>query len=175
MLTHTFAGHVGANSTYVFIDAVRCLRNQQLPESPRSEVLAPLRAAESLPPATHETSQRMRAPRQINLPRRDLCDCCIARFFRDIQSVYWFFSAEQLHATLDRIYSGDAAAATPAMLCALYSIFALTCESQASKEITDADARPSAKYLSLAKALVPTLCDEGSIDSVRALCLLVSR
>ena len=171
----TVLGHVGANSTYLFLDAVRSLKRPRLDaSSPKSEVLAPLSAAEPCPPITPETTQSLKTPRQINLPRRDLCDGCIARFFREIQSVYWFFSAEQLHARLDRIYAGDAAAATPATLCALYSIFAMTCETQMHKENPGLDTRPSLRYLALAKALVPALCDTGDIDSLRALCLLVS-
>ena len=138
-------------------------------------MLAPLTAAPALPPASPGSASRLQPPRQISLPRRDLCDACVARFFRDIQSVYWFFSAEQLHGALDRIYGGDAAAATPAALCGLYSIFALTSESQVEREGgAGAERRPGAKYLALAKSLVPALCDDGDIDAVRALCLLVS-
>ena len=102
----------------------------------------------------------------------------MARFFRDIQSVYWFFSAERLHAALDRIYAGDAGAATPAVLCGLYAVFAITSESQVESEGGMGEVapgrRPGAKYLALAKSLVPALCDDGDTDSVRALCLLVS-
>lgn len=98
----------------------------------------------------------------------------MARFFRDIQSVYWFFSAERLHAALDRIYAGDSGAATPAVLCGLYSIFAITSESQVEAEGGGEERRPGRKYLALAKSLVPALCDDGDTDSVRALCLLVS-
>ncbi|KAB5513410.1 hypothetical protein GE09DRAFT_980820 [Coniochaeta sp. 2T2.1] len=166
--------HVGANSSYLFLDAVRCLNSQRPARSPESEVLSPLSAASPLPPPTPEAAARIEALRQICLPHRDLGDACVARFFRDIQSVYWFFSAEALHATLDRIYSGDAAAATPAVLCALYSIFALTSESQVEREGggAEAESRPGVKYLALAKSFVPALCDDGDIDSVRALCLL---
>ncbi|CAI4214042.1 unnamed protein product [Parascedosporium putredinis] len=133
--------YIGANSTYLFMDAVRTIKRPPLDtSSPKSEVLAPLTAADHLPPPTPETTQRLKAPRQINLPRRDLCDGCIARFFKEIQSVYWFFSAEQLHAH--------------------------------AKESPSLDTRPSLRYLALAKALVPALCDTGDVDSLRALCLL---
>ncbi|KAL1898485.1 hypothetical protein Sste5346_003388 [Sporothrix stenoceras] len=117
---------------------------------------------------------------QIFLPRRDLCNRCVSRFFRDIQSVYWFWSAERFYAVLDRLYAGDPSSATPAMLCSLYSILALTCESEAQQaQVTPAGAAaasggppPAARYLALAKGLVPALCDEADTDSVRALCLL---
>jgi hypothetical protein len=90
-----------------------------------------------------------------------------------VHAVYWLFSAEQLHATLDRIYAGDATAATPAALCSLYSILAITCESEMQKEWSDTAMRPSVTYLTLAKAVVPALFDDADSDSVRALCLLV--
>lgn len=114
---------------------------------------------------------------QIFLPRRDLCNRCVSRFFRDIQSVYWFWSAERFYAILDRLYAGDPSSATPAMLCSLYSILALTCESEAQQaQVATAAASggppPAARYLALAKGLVSALCDEADTDSVRALCLL---
>ncbi|KAK7419278.1 hypothetical protein QQX98_003430 [Neonectria punicea] len=167
--------HVGASSAYLFHSAVRALKRPRLPDAPKSEILAPLTATEIVPPPTPESSLGVKCtPRQINLPYRDLCNRCVARFFRDIHSVYWFFSAEQLYTTLDRIYAGDATAATPATLCSLYSILALTCESETQKEWSSASMRPSVTYLTLAKGLVPTLYDDADIDSLRALCILVS-
>jgi hypothetical protein len=88
--------------------------------------------------------------------------------------VYWLFSAEQLHSILDRLYGGDATCAAPATLCALYSILALTCESEMQQEWPESAARPSVTYLNLAKALTPALYDDADSDSIRALCLLVS-
>lgn len=114
----------------------------------------------------------MQPPQQIFLPRQDLCTRCIARFFRDVHSIYWFFSAERFYATLDRIYTGDGSAATSSMLCALYSILAITCESEASVDLIEGSSPSGAKYLALAKALVPVLYDEADVDSIRALCLL---
>jgi hypothetical protein len=111
---------------------------------------------------------------QIYLPRRDLCNRCVGRFFNEIQSIYWFFNAERFYTALDRIYSGDAHEASPSMLCCLYSILALTCESEALAEPFDNGSPPATKYLQLAKALVPTLYDDADIDDIRALCLLVS-
>ncbi|KAK7432161.1 hypothetical protein QQZ08_001106 [Neonectria magnoliae] len=153
---------------------IRSLKRPRLPDAPKSEILAPLTATEIVPPPTPESSLGVKCtPRQINLPYRDLCNRCVARFFRDIHSVYWFFSAEQLHSTLDRIYAGDATAASPATLCSLYSILALTCESETQKEWSSASMRPSVTYLTLAKGLVPTLYDDADIDSLRALCILI--
>jgi hypothetical protein len=74
---------------------------------------------------------------------------------------------------LDRLYSGDATYATPATLCSLYAILALTCESEMQQEWTDVAIRPSVTYLNLAKALTPALYDDADSDSIRALCLLV--
>ncbi|KAH7002491.1 hypothetical protein EDB80DRAFT_580087 [Ilyonectria destructans] len=165
--------YVGESSSYLFHSAVRSLKRPRLPDTPKSQILAPLTATEIVPPPTPESSLGVKyTPRQINLPYRELCNRCIDRFFRDVHSVYWFFSAEQLHATLDRIYAGDATAATPATLCSLYSILALTCESETQGEWSNTSMRPSVTYLTLAKALVPTLCDDADIDSLRALCLL---
>ncbi|KAJ3539321.1 hypothetical protein NM208_g5544 [Fusarium decemcellulare] len=165
--------HVGPSSAYLFHSAVRSIKHPRQPNTPSSEVLAPLTASEVVPPPTPESSLGVkRTPRQVNLPHRELCNSCIARFFQDVHSVYWLFSAEQLHATLDRIYSGDATSATPAALCSLYSILAITCESEMQKEWSDTSMRPSVTYLTLAKAVVPALYDDADSDSVRALCLL---
>ncbi|KAF4469117.1 aldehyde dehydrogenase [Fusarium albosuccineum] len=177
VLTHavslTAPGHVGPSSAYLFHSAVRSIKHPRQPNTPSSEVLAPLTASEVVPPPTPESSLGVkRTPRQVNLPHRELCNSCIARFFQDVHSVYWLFSAEQLHATLDRIYSGDATSATPAALCSLYSILAITCESEMQKEWSDTSMRPSVTYLTLAKAVVPALYDDADSDSVRALCLL---
>ncbi|KAH7143451.1 hypothetical protein EDB81DRAFT_934664 [Dactylonectria macrodidyma] len=165
--------YVGESSSYLFHSAVRLLKRPRQPDAPKSQILAPLTATEVVPPPTPEASLGVKyTPRQINLPYRELCNRCIGRFFRDVHSIYWFFSAEQLHTTLDRIYSGDATAATPATLCSLYSILALTCESETQNEWSNTSMRPSVTYLTLAKALVPTLCDDADTDSIRALCLL---
>ncbi|KAM5353446.1 hypothetical protein ACJ41O_000096 [Fusarium nematophilum] len=164
--------HVGPSSAYLFHSAVRSIKYRQ-PNTPKTEILAPLTASQTVPPPTPESSLGVkRTPRQVNLPQRELCHRCISRFFRDVHSVYWLFSAEQLYATLDRIYAGDAAAATPATLCGLYSILAITCESEMQKEWSDTSMRPSVTYLTLAKAVVPALYDDADSDSIRALCLL---
>jgi hypothetical protein len=166
---------VGASSAYLFHSTVRSLRRPRPLGASKSDVLEPLTATETVPPPTPESSLGVTsAPRRINLPRRDLCDRCITRFFRDVHSVYWFFSAEQLHSSLDRIYAGDGTAATPAALCSLYSILAMTCESESRGEQSNSPIAPSATYLTLAKALVPAMYDDADPESIRALCLLVS-
>ncbi|KAI8667584.1 Zn(2)-C6 fungal-type domain-containing protein [Fusarium sp. Ph1] len=165
--------HVGPSSSYLFHSAVRSIKQPRQPNTPNSDIIAPLTASPSIPPPLPESSLGVkRTPRQVNLPHRELCNNCIARFFREVHAVYWLFSAEQLHATLDRIYAGDATAATPAALCSLYSILAITCESEMQKEWSDTAMRPSVTYLTLAKAVVPALFDDADSDSVRALCLL---
>ncbi|EPE02440.1 aldehyde dehydrogenase [Ophiostoma piceae UAMH 11346] len=169
----------------------------------QGDIVAPCTAAPQLPlPSTPDSSSAVSAavatggvpsPRlgpqslsisnrrlQIFLPRRDLCNRCVSRYFRDIQSIYWFWSAERFYAVLDRLYAGDPSSATPAVLCSLYSILALTCESEAAQQMSQlnqmdllmTEPPPAAKYLSLAKALVPALCDEADADSVRGLSLL---
>ena len=196
--------HVGAGSGYGFHAAVRSLRNRRAStvDPPHSDVVAPCTAAPTLPlPSTPDSASAVTAvttggvpsPRlgpqslsgahrrlQIFLPRRDLCNRCVSRFFRDIQSIYWFWSAERFYAVLDRLYAGDPSSATPAVLCSLYAMLALTCESEAAQQMRPlgpvdlllTEPPPAAKYLSLAKALVPALCDEADADSVRGLSLL---
>ncbi|EFX02549.1 aldehyde dehydrogenase [Grosmannia clavigera kw1407] len=194
--------YVGADSGYTFHAAVRSLCQRREPEfSCSSDLVPPFTAAPPLPPPSlpdssagrvspglsvqhnqiHSQQRHVRTSLcrvQIFLPRRDLCDRCVSRFFRDIQSVYWFVSAERFYAVLDRLYAGDLTSATPATLCSLYAVLALTCESEAvqaaeaAEEAAAAEPPPAARYLSLAKMLVPALCDEADIDSVRALCLL---
>ncbi len=175
MLTYSCIGHVGADSGYGFNAAVRSLKQRRMSEASRSDLVAPITAAPPLPPETPESSVGMPSTQQIFLPRRDLCNRCVSRFFSEIQSIYWFFSAERFYSALDRIYSGDANEASPSMLCCLYSILALTCESEALAEPFDSGSPPASKYLQLAKATVPTLYDDADIDEIRALCLLVRR
>jgi len=166
-------GHVGADSGYGFNAAVRSLKQRRMSEASKSDLVAPITAAPPLPPETPESGIVISSSHQIFLPRRDLCNRCVSRFFSEIHSIYWFFSAERFYNALDRIYAGDAAEASPSMLCCLYSILALTCESEAQAEPFDPGSPPATKYLSLAKTLVPTLYDEADVDSIRALCLLV--
>lgn len=142
----------------------------------KNKILAPLTATHvTSPPSAGSPLGVVGSPSQVNLPRRDICNRCVARFFSDINSVYWLFSAEQLHSVLDRLYGGDATCATPATLCALYSILALTCESEMQQEWAESAARPSVTYLTLAKSLTPALYDTADSDSIRALCLLVGQ
>ncbi|CAK7200481.1 hypothetical protein SEUCBS139899_003177 [Sporothrix eucalyptigena] len=202
--------HVGADSGYGFHAAVRSLRQRRESDVPsKTDIVPPFTIAPPLPPSTPDSGAPVPSPNnqpyslvglgtgrrmQIFLPRRDLCNRCVSRFFRDIQSVYWFWSAERFYAVLDRLYAGDPSSATPAMLCSLYSILALTCESEAQQAQQQVNVQqtlalsmagvagvppdpsttppPAARYLALAKGLVSALCDEADTDSVRALCLL---
>jgi hypothetical protein len=169
------SGYVAPGSAYLFHSTVRSMKDPRPPTILKTEILAPLTASQTdSPPTATSPLGIKRAPFQVNLPRRELCNRCVARFFRDINSVYWLFSAEQLHSILDRLYSGDGTYATPATLCALYAMLALTCESEMQQEWTDVAIRPSVTYLNLAKSLTPALYDDADSDSIRALCLLVS-
>jgi len=183
MLT-SVTGHVGADSGYGFNAAVRSLKQRRMSECSRSDLVAPFTAAPPLPPETPESSSALGLTaagglQQVYLPRRDLCNRSVARFFNEIHCIYWFFSAERFYMHLDRIYSGDSSATTPSMLCSLYCILALTCESEAAahegmptESYTSASTSTASKYLSLAKALVPTLYDDADVDAIRALSLL---
>lgn len=167
--------HVGADSGYGFNAAVRSLKHRRMSTGSKSDLVAPITAAAPLPLPTPESTAAITPTSQVFLPRRDLCTRCVSRFFRDVQAVYWFFSAERFFSLLDRIYAGDSTCATPSILCSLYSILAMTCESESrpgGPELMDTVHSTATKYLSLAKSLVPVLYDEADVDSVRALCLL---
>ncbi|KAL8296492.1 hypothetical protein RB600_001804 [Gaeumannomyces tritici] len=170
--------HVGMEGGFGFNSAVRSLKHRRLSDTTSrsgSDLVTPLTAAPPCPPDAPDSSPSAamgghQPPRQVFLPRRDLCERCVGRFFRDVHSIYWLFSAEAFYGSLDRIYAGDSTCASASMLCSLYSILALTCESEARSDgISDNMAN---KYLSLAKALAPVLMDEADIDAIRALCLL---
>ncbi|KAL8380735.1 hypothetical protein RB595_005152 [Gaeumannomyces hyphopodioides] len=170
--------HVGMEGGFGFNSAVRSLKHRRLSDTTSrsgSDLVTPLTAAPPCPPDAPDSSPSAAMgghipPRQVFLPRRDLCERCVGRFFRDVHSIYWLFSAEAFYGSLDRIYAGDSTCASASMLCSLYSILALTCESEARSDgISDTMAN---KYLSLAKALAPVLMDEADIDAIRALCLL---
>lgn len=170
--------HVGMQGGFGFNSAVRSLKHRRLSDTTSrsgSDLVTPLTAAPPCPPDAPDSSPSAAMgghapPRQVFLPRRDLCERCVGRFFRDVHSIYWLFSAEAFYGSLDRIYAGDSTCASASMLCSLYSILSLTCESEARSDgISDTMAN---KYLSLAKSLAPILMDEADIDAIRALCLL---
>lgn len=148
---------------------MRYIKPTHYEERPEKEVIPPLTTTK-LPPQTPESSVGVGLPDQVYLPSRERASIYIQRFFEEVHCLFWLFSTEQFHARLHETYQDGGATASASWLCSLYSIFAL---GAVGLEPRPGEGNSSAEYLVLAKALVPQVCDEADVDSIRALCLLV--
>lgn len=119
------------------------------------------------------------------LPPREYAFYYVTRFFEDVNSVYWFYAAEEFHTRLEETYEQPNNTSS-SWLCSLYAIFSLG-SATGSNTRTDLfhdcvpvharehpDPKISQDYIDLAKQMVPHLHDEADIDSVRGLAILVS-
>lgn len=104
------------------------------------------------------------------IPPQDLLTACAARFFEHVHCLYWLYSSEDFYTRLETTYSGDSSQQTGSWLCSLQSLVALCGLCEPSPD----DGQRVAESLEKAKALVPRVCDEADLDSIRALILLVS-
>ncbi|KAL5615588.1 hypothetical protein BROUX41_005627 [Berkeleyomyces rouxiae] len=165
--------YVGGQSSYAFDSVIQSTRSRQSSTSTDPDLLFSAAEADNQQLMDAALATSTPTSHRIYLPRRDLCNKSVARFFKDIHAVYWLFTTECFYSSLDSLYSGDVMSATPSMLCSLYSILALTCESEGKMYgSSNVSTSPSSRYLALAKELVPELYDKADINSIRALCLL---
>lgn len=98
----------------------------------------------------------------------------VSRYFEDSHCIYWLYSSEQFYARLEATYANmnQGTPCTFSWMCSLYCIFAVG-------ELVDLPEHVPEKfcgedYLDMAKALLSDVCDEASLESLRALILLVS-
>ncbi|KAK2810967.1 hypothetical protein FQN50_002559 [Emmonsiellopsis sp. PD_5] len=167
--------YVGVDSSVRFNHATHAAqsRGEQNPQrSSDPKVIPPLRSGR-LPPAFPESvaSSRQFFNERIYLPDRDVCIQYISLFLHELQCVYWFFSHEQIYSALDKTLEDAGTTASPQWICSLYSIFAICSSKQPLPAIRDA--KSSTEYLTMAKSLIPQVCDEADDESVRALALLI--
>lgn len=129
---------------------------------------------------------------QTQLPPRQDWVQLTERYFEEINSTYWLISSESFYSRLDTAYAAqDAKDFSASWMCFLYTVLALTTQ-MISDSGTSRDgprnelglATPSSRctsniftsndYISVAKSLVQDVLDEANLDSVRALCAMVS-
>ncbi|KAK2788864.1 hypothetical protein FQN53_003052 [Emmonsiellopsis sp. PD_33] len=166
--------YVGVDSSVRFNHATHAAqsRGEQITQRSDPKVIPPLRSGH-LPPTFPESvaSSRPFYNERIYLPDRDVCIQYISLFLQELQCVYWFFSHEQIYSALDRTLEDAGTTASPQWICSLYSIFAICSSKQPSPLIRDA--KSSTEYITMAKSLIPQVCDEADDESVRALALLI--
>lgn len=153
--------------------AARLASNKSATGDPR--IIQPLKTG-LLPPTTPESP--VSDPGKRWLPSRPLCMDYVGRFFQQIHSMHWFYSAEQFYTLLDQTLDGETTPSSASWLCALYSIFALGSMKPYAGEFVAStqseDNKQASEYLLMAKELSSAVTEEASIESVRALGLLVS-
>lgn len=119
---------------------------------------------------------RREGPQNIQLPSKSACMRYVSRYFEESHCIYWLYSSEQFYARLEMSYANanqDIPPCSFSWMCSLYCIFAVG-------ELSDLPTEHMAEqfggedYLDMAKALLSDVCDEASLDSLRALILLVS-
>ena len=166
---------------------MRAALNGDRGEHHNSNVIPPLETT-ALPPPTPESSSILSetlSTTGVVLPLRADCARYVAKFFDEIHCLHWFFSTEQFYDKLENTYTTNGREASSSWLCSLYSMFALGSAGLWNGDITSSadnsrddaysfssHATTSADYLALAKSLVPRVCDEADLDSVRGLSIL---
>lgn len=158
---------MGAESGLPFNAAIRCFKRNGL-RTPLSPDLIPAMVTVTMPlPISHPAFQ------PIALPPWETCLRLTTKYFEDVHCLYWLYSSERFHAQLEESYQASQEMLTASWRCALYSILAI-----AKLGLTDtdnSDENVTAKdYLEQAKSFVPEACDEASLESIRAMMLLVS-
>ncbi|PGH15929.1 hypothetical protein AJ79_02096 [Helicocarpus griseus UAMH5409] len=165
--------YVGADSSLRFNHATHAAQSRDNglhKQDPK--VIPPLRSGHLPPPCPENTtSSRPFYRERIYLPARDVCVQYMSLFLQEIQCVYWFFSHEQVYSALDRTFEDAGVTASAQWVCSLYSIFAI-CSSKTSNSPIIRDVKTPTEYLSMAKSLIPQVCDGADEESVRALALL---
>jgi hypothetical protein len=161
--------YMSAASGISFNAAVRSLNPASTAAKLDNDLIPPMKTM-SLPPATPESST-LSVPRdEVHLPPKLLGYQYINIYFDQVHCLFWLYSTEQFHERFENTYA-NRGTPTASWLCSLYSIFAMTSQLP-QPDGSNHDPRSAAEYLSLAKFMVPKLCDEADLDSIRALILL---
>lgn len=161
--------YMSAVSGISFNAAVRSLNPASSGARVDKDIIPPMKTM-SLPPATPDSSTTSINQNDVQLPPKLLGYKHVNRYFDEVHCLFWLHSSEQFHTRFETTYA-NRAANSASWICSLYSIFAMSSQYQTG---TDAgvDLRSAAEYLAMAKSLVPRVCDEADLDSIRALILL---
>jgi hypothetical protein len=161
--------YMNAASGISFNAAVRSLNPASTAAKLESDLIPPMKTM-SLPPATPESSTLSVPQDEIHLPSKLLGYQHINTYFDQVHCLFWLYSSEQFHQRFENTYTNHDPP-TASWLCSLYSIFAMAAQCSQSHG-NNSDPISAAEYLSLAKSMVPKICDEADLDSIRALVLL---
>ncbi|CAI4218951.1 unnamed protein product [Parascedosporium putredinis] len=164
------ARYVGPDSGHSFNISVRSwLLN--VPSQTEKEVLSPMLTV-SMPTATSLSDQGVTSPDPQVLPSHEVVLACASRYFEEVHSMYWIYSAEEFHTRLETTYAYPDRPNSGSWLASLHSIVALGAASIPALEgLSNGElARDS---LEAAKQLVSSICDQGDLDGLRAFILLV--
>lgn len=163
-------GYVGPDSGHSFNISVRSwLLN--VPSQTEKEVMSPMLTV-SMPTASSLSDQGVTSPDPQVLPPHEVVLACASKYFEEVHSMYWIYSAEEFHTRLETTYAYPDRPNSGSWLASLHSIVALgvasipTLEGLSNGEL----ARDS---LEAAKQLVSSICDQGDLDGLRAFILLV--
>lgn len=158
---------MGAESGLPFNTAIRCFKRNGL-QTPLSPDVIPAMVTVTMPLPISRPDLK-----GISLPSWETCLELVTKYFEEVHCLYWLYSSERFHAQLEETYHVSQEMVTASWRCALCSILAIA--KLGSDDPGDSYESMTAKdYLENAKSLVSGACDEGSLESVRSMVLLVS-
>jgi aldehyde dehydrogenase (NAD+) len=155
---------MGPESGLSFNAAIRRLSGDEMctPESPD---VIPGMITVAMPVPSRRSQQS-----SAGLPPLEECQVSIMRYFEEVHCLYWLFSSDRFHIQLEKTYRTPLEKLTASWLCSLYSILAIVYvdPNGLGGHVT------ATEFLEQAKSYVSATCDEGTLDSVRAMVILVS-
>lgn len=158
---------MGSESGLPFNAAIRCYKNEERLHIPTVPDVIPGMVTVSMP-LPNETYMKA----DVHLPPQETCQKLVMRYFEEVHSLYWLYSSERFHSQLEETYRVSSQDLTTSWKCALYSILAIGSLGSPYPEELPQYIVPG-EYLQHAKSFVSGVCDEGSLDSIRAMVLLV--
>ena len=164
--------YMSAVTGFSFNAAVRDLSERtSIPKTDADRDLIPPMRTVALPPTTPQSPQAANTQCYVKMPSRTLGYQYVNQYFREVHCLYWLYSTEQFHTRFENSYSSSQQ--TASWVCSLYAIYALAAQ-RSPQDDREPDERNASEYLALAKSMVPQVCDEADLDSIRALILLAT-
>ncbi|KGO45884.1 hypothetical protein PEX2_038760 [Penicillium expansum] len=155
--------YMGPESGLSFNAAIRRLTGDEM-YTPESPDVIPGMVTVAMPLPSPRSQQNI-----MGLPPLEECQTSIMRYFEEVHCLYWLFSSDRFHIQLEKTYQTPLENLSASWLGSLYSILAIV-----YVETNGLDGHTTAtEYLEHAKSYVPAVCDEGTLDSVRAMVILI--
>ncbi|KAJ5374859.1 hypothetical protein N7517_006865 [Penicillium concentricum] len=158
---------MGAESGLPFNSAIRCYKNDTL-HTPETPDVIPGMVTVAMPVPSQVSVQD-----EIQLPSQEAVHQSAMRYFEEVHSIYWLYSSEKFYSKLEETYRMPHQKLTASWSCSLYSILAIANNGSPYPDGPQYNASPN-EYLLCAKSLILSVCDEGSLDSVKAMILLAT-